>query len=115
MFDMDLIDFDVEKNKKKIKRLQKIKWCLNSRWPLKIVFGIESTNMHFFQNAFFLDFSSVLWSFYGKTFFFKSKMTACIEMAFLSFLNHPIFKKPLQAMTNTKAKTFMDLQRIYTQ
>jgi hypothetical protein len=33
MFDMDLIDFDVEKN---ITRLQKIKWHLNSRWPPKI-------------------------------------------------------------------------------
>jgi hypothetical protein len=70
MFDMDLIDFDVEKNKKNITRLQKIKWRLNSRWPPKIVFGLESTNMHFFQNAFFPDFSSVLQSFYGKTFFY---------------------------------------------
>jgi hypothetical protein len=50
MFDMDLIDFDVEKN---ITRLQKIKWRQNSRWPPKIVFGLESTNMHFFQNAVF--------------------------------------------------------------
>jgi hypothetical protein len=52
-----------------MKRLQKIKWRLNSRWPPKIVFGLESTSMHFFQNAFFLDFFSVLRSFYGKLFF----------------------------------------------
>jgi hypothetical protein len=31
MFDMDLIDFDVEKNKKNITRLQKIKWRQNPR------------------------------------------------------------------------------------
>jgi hypothetical protein len=63
MFDMDLIDFEVEKNKKIINRLKKIKWRLNSRWPPKLVFGLESTNMHFF-----IDFFSVLRSFYG--FFF---------------------------------------------
>jgi hypothetical protein len=33
MFGMDLIDFDVERNKKNIARFQKIKWRLNSRWP----------------------------------------------------------------------------------
>jgi hypothetical protein len=66
MFDMDLIDFDVEKNKKNITRLQKIEWRLNLRWPPKIVFGLEFTNMHVFQNAFFLVFFLlVLRSFYG--------------------------------------------------
>jgi hypothetical protein len=74
---MDLIDFDVEKN---ITRLQIIKWRLNSKWPTKIVFNLEFTNMHFFQ-----DFFSVLRCYYEKTFIFKSKMAACIEMAFLSF------------------------------
>jgi hypothetical protein len=84
MFDMDLIDFDMEKNKKNITRLQKIKWRLISRWPPKIVFGLESTNMHFFQNAFFfLTFSQYCGVF--MDFFFKSKMAVCIEMDFLSF------------------------------
>jgi hypothetical protein len=63
MFDKDLIDFDVEKNKKNITRLQKIKWRLNSRWPPTIVFGLEFTNMHVFQNSFFPDFYLVLRSF----------------------------------------------------
>jgi hypothetical protein len=57
MFDMDLIAFDVEKNKKNITRLQKLKWRLNSRWPPKIV-------LNFFQNAILLDFFSVLQSFF---------------------------------------------------
>jgi hypothetical protein len=52
MFDMDLIDFAVEKIKN-ITGLQKIKWRLNLRWPPKIVFGLETTNMHFFQNVYF--------------------------------------------------------------
>jgi hypothetical protein len=53
---MNYIDFDEEKNRKNITRLQKMKWRLNSRWPLKIVFGRESTNTHFF-----LDFFSESW------------------------------------------------------
>jgi hypothetical protein len=64
MFDMDLIEFDVKYNKDNITGLQKMTWRLNSRWPPKIVSGPESTNMHFFQNAFFLDFFSVLRSFF---------------------------------------------------
>jgi hypothetical protein len=91
MYDMNLIDLDVRKIKKY--RPQKIKWRLNSKWPLKIVFVLESTNIHVLQNIFFLDFSSVMRSFYRIFFAFKSKMAACIETAFLSFENHPIFKK----------------------
>jgi hypothetical protein len=52
MFDMDLIDFDVEKNKKNITSFQKTKWRRNSRWRPKKVFSLVSTNMHIFQNAF---------------------------------------------------------------
>jgi hypothetical protein len=108
MFDMDLIDFDVEENKKNITRLQKIKWRLNSRWPPKIVFDLESTNMHFFQNAFF--YRLFLSIFMKKLFLFKSKMAACIEMASLSFLNHPIFKKSSK-ISNDKYKNFNGLPK----
>jgi hypothetical protein len=52
---MDPINSDAEKN---ITLLQKIKWRPNSRWPPKIVFGPESTNM-----LFFLEFFTVLRSF----------------------------------------------------
>jgi hypothetical protein len=53
--------------------------------PPKIVFGLESTNMHFFQNAFFLDYSSVLQSFYGNTFFFKPKWRLVSRWRFCHF------------------------------
>jgi hypothetical protein len=93
MFDMDLIDFGVEKNQKNITRFQKIKKRLNSRWPPKIVFGLEFTNMHFFSKCFFFAFFSSIAEFLWKFFFFLTQ-------------NGGLY---------TKAKILMDLQRIYTQ
>jgi hypothetical protein len=62
--------------------------------------------MHFFQNAFFLDFFSVLRSFYGKTFiFYRDGVFVILKTS------KKTSKNPLQAMTNTKTKFFMNLQR----
>jgi hypothetical protein len=102
MFDMDLTDFDVKKN---ITRLQKIKFRLFS----KIVFGLSPQICIFFKTLFFL--TSVLRRYYGKTFFFKSKMAACIEMAFFSFWNHPIFKKSSPSNEKFKNKNFNEFTK----
>jgi hypothetical protein len=50
---MDHIDFDVKNNKRNIARLQETKWRLNSRWPPKIVFGLEVHKYAFFSKRFF--------------------------------------------------------------
>jgi hypothetical protein len=113
---MDLIDFDVEKNKKNITRLQKIKWRLNSRWPPKIVFGLESTNMHFFQNAFFSSLFLSIADFLWKNFFLLNpKWRLVSRWRFCHFKITLFSKNPLQAITNTKTKVLMDLLRIYNQ
>jgi hypothetical protein len=56
---------------------------LNSRWPPKIVFGLESTNMHIVQNAFFYFFSVL--QFYGKTLFLNPKWRLVSRWRFCHF------------------------------
>jgi hypothetical protein len=103
MFDMDPINSDAEKN---ITLLQKIKWRPNSRWPPKIVFGPESTNM-----LFFLEFFTVLRSF--MDFFFNPNWRLVSRWRFCHFKITLFSNNPLQATTSTKIKILMDLQRIY--
>jgi hypothetical protein len=93
MFGMDLVDFDVKKNKKII----------------IIFFGMESTNMQFFQKKICLEFFSVLRNFYGQTFFLHPRWR------FSHFKISLYSKNPLQSTTNTKKEVSMDLHRIYTQ
>jgi hypothetical protein len=62
MFGLDLIDFDVEKNK-------------------KIVPEFKMAAKNCFLSLLFFNIAEFKW----KTFFFKYKMATCIEMAFLSF------------------------------
>jgi hypothetical protein len=75
MFDMDLMDFDVEKNKKKINCAPK-----NA----------------FFSKRFFLDFFSILRSFYGKTFFLNPKWRLVSRWRFCHFKITLFSKNPLQ-------------------
>jgi hypothetical protein len=79
-------------------------WMISRSLP-KIVFGLESTNMHFLQNAFFHEFFLVLRIFMEKLFFLR----------FCHFKFTLFSKNTLQSTTNTKTKILMDLQRIYTQ
>jgi hypothetical protein len=57
----------------------------------------------FFKTLFSLDFFSNA-EFLGV--FLKSKIAACLEMAFLSFINHPIFKKSSTINDKFKNKSF---------
>jgi hypothetical protein len=85
----------------------------DSRLPTKIAFGLESTNMQYFQNAFFLDIFSVLQSL--MDFFLNPKLRLVPRWRFCHFKSTLFSKNPRQEMTNTKTKFFMDLQSKYTQ
>jgi hypothetical protein len=91
MFGVDLIDFDVEKN---IARFQKIKWRLNSRWPPKIIFGLESTNMHYFENAVFPRLFLSITEFQWKNFFFIQNGGLYRDGVFV-IIKSPYFQKIL--------------------
>jgi hypothetical protein len=97
---------------KNITRLQKIKWRLNSRWTPKIVFGLESTNLHFFKKLFFLDFFSVLRSFYGKTFFLIQNGGLYRDGVFV-ILKSPYFQKILCKQLKIQQQKFEWIYKVY--